>query len=162
MTTDPDGPLLICYDGSEGAKRAIQRAGRLFGGRRALVLTVWHPIADLGSFNWSMATASMVDFVELDRAAAEDGGRVADEGARIAKAAGLEAQPLAIEATGAVWKTIIDIADRHDATAIVIGSRGLTGVRSMLLGSVSSAVVHHANRPTLVVHSPDAHRADPQ
>ncbi|MEJ7784999.1 MAG: universal stress protein [Solirubrobacteraceae bacterium] len=33
-----------------------------------------------------------------------------------------------------------------------MGSRGLTGVRSMLLGSVSSAVVHHADRPTLVIH----------
>jgi nucleotide-binding universal stress UspA family protein len=40
-----------------------------------------------------------------------------------------------------------------------MGSRGLTGVRSMLLGSVSSAVVHHADRPTLVVHMPDAEEA---
>lgn len=33
----------------------------------------------------------------------------------------------------------------------VMGSRGLTGVRSMLLGSVSNAVVHHAHRPTLII-----------
>jgi nucleotide-binding universal stress UspA family protein len=160
MATGPDSPLLICYDGSDGAKRAIERAGRLFSGRRALVLTVWRPMADLGSFNWSMGTASMVDFVELDRAAAEDGGRVAEEGAGVAKAAGLEAEPLAVEAAGAVWRTIIDIADRHDAAVIVIGSRGLTGVRSVLLGSVSNGVVHHANRPTLVVQAPDAEDAD--
>ena len=82
------------------------------------------------------------------------GGRVADEGVRIAREAGFEAEPLAIKATGPVWKTIVETADRHDAAAIVIGSRGLTGVRSMLLGSVSSAVVHHADRPTLVVHRP--------
>jgi nucleotide-binding universal stress UspA family protein len=36
----------------------------------------------------------------------------------------------------------------------VMGSRGLTGVRSMLLGSVSNAVVHHTERPTLVIHRP--------
>jgi hypothetical protein len=40
--------------------------------------------------------------------------------------------------------------------AIVMGSRGLTGVRSMLLGSVSNAVVHHTERPTLVIHRPNS------
>jgi nucleotide-binding universal stress UspA family protein len=34
---------------------------------------------------------------------------------------------------------------------VVMGSRGLSGVRSMLIGSVSNAVVHHAHQPTLVV-----------
>ena len=96
----------------------------------------------------------MVDFVELDRAAAEHGGRLADEGVRIAQEAGLEAEPLAVKATGPVWKTIVEIADRHDAATIVMGSRGLTGLRAMLLGSVSSAVVHHADRPTLIVRQP--------
>jgi nucleotide-binding universal stress UspA family protein len=40
-----------------------------------------------------------------------------------------------------------------------MGSRGLTGVRSMLLGSVSSAVVHHADLPTLVIHRSSDDRA---
>ena len=50
-----------------------------------------------------------------------------------------------------MWKTIVEIADRHDAATIVMGSRGLTGLRPMLLGSVSSAVVHRADRPTLII-----------
>ena len=146
-----EGPLLICYDGSEDAKYAIERAGLLArrcacAGRDGMAA-----VAGLGKLRLSGAAASMVDFVGLDRAAAEDGGRIANEGVRIARDAGLEAEPVAIEATGPVWKTILDIADRHDAAMIVMGSRGLTGVRSMLLGSVSSAVVHHADRPTLVI-----------
>jgi hypothetical protein len=40
-----DGPLLVCYDGSEDASNAIRRAGALFPGRRALVVTVWQPTA---------------------------------------------------------------------------------------------------------------------
>ena len=71
--------------------------------------------------------------------------------------AGLRAESAAVEATGAVWTTILEIADRHDAATIVMGSRGLTGMRSLLLGSVSSAVVHHAARPALVVPRPDDH-----
>ena len=93
---------------------------------------------------------------ELNRAAAADAGRVADDGVRVALEAGLRAEPLAVEATGAVWKTIVEIADRHDAAAIVMGSRGLTDWGSMLLGSVSSPVVQHADRPTLVIRQPVA------
>jgi nucleotide-binding universal stress UspA family protein len=151
-----DGPLLLCFDGSEDARHAIERAGPLFAGRRALVVTVWQPIANLNSLAWTGPTASSVEAVALNRAAAEDGGRVADEGARVALEAGLRAEPLAVEATGSVWGTIVEIADRHDAATIVMGSRGLTGVRSMLLGSVSSGVVHHADRPTLVIRQPVA------
>jgi nucleotide-binding universal stress UspA family protein len=150
------GPLLLCSHGSEDARRAIERAGALLAGRRALVVTVWQPIADLDSFAWTGPTASQVDIVELNCAAAEEGGRVADEGVRVALEAGLRAEPFAAEATGPVWKTIVELADRHDAAAIVMGSRGLTGVRSMLLGSVSSTVVHHADRPTLVIRQPVA------
>jgi nucleotide-binding universal stress UspA family protein len=155
-----DGILLICYDGSEDAKLAIESAVGLLAAKPALVVTVWQPTAALGSFAWLGATANMVNFVELDRAGAEDACRVANEGVRIAEEAGLEAEPVAIKATGPVWKTIIETADRHDSAAIVMGSRGLTGVRSMLLGSVSSAVVHHADRPTLVIHSPSDDQAN--
>jgi nucleotide-binding universal stress UspA family protein len=151
-----DGPLLLCFDGSEEARRAVDRAGVLFAGRRALVVTVWQPIADLDGLAWMGATASQVNVVELNRAAAEDGGRVADEGVRVALEAGLKAEPFAVEATGSVWNTIVEVADRYDAAAIVMGSRGLTGARSMLLGSVSSAVLHHADRPMLVIRQPVA------
>jgi nucleotide-binding universal stress UspA family protein len=147
----PDGPLLLCYDGSEDAKRAIERAGALFAGRRALVLTVWQPAAVLTSSAGLGAPATEADFFALDRAAAEAGDHTAEEGVRLALEAGLEAEPVAVEATGSVWTTLVEIADHHNAETIVLGSRGLTGVRSMLLGSVSSAVVHHADRPTLVI-----------
>lgn len=153
-TPTADGPLVLCYDGSDDAAHAIERAGSLLGGRDALVVTVWHGAPALGSFAFAGATDSMFDFVEADRAAAERGARVADVGVRIARQAGLRAEPLAVEATGPVWKTIVEIANRHDAATIVMGSRGLTGLRSMLLGSVSNAIVHHADRPTLVIRQP--------
>ena len=122
------GPLLLCYDGSEDAKHAIERAGELFAGRQALVVTVHQPTpAD---------------------------SRVADEGVRIAQVAGLDAEPVTIGSTDPVWETIVGVADRHDAATIVMGSRGLTGLRSMLLGSVSNAVVRHADRPMLVIPRP--------
>jgi nucleotide-binding universal stress UspA family protein len=148
----PDAPLLLCYDGSEDAEHAIRRGGDLLAPRRALVLTVWLPTAALGP--GLGATADAVNLVELDRAGAKEGDRIADEGVRIARDTGWDAEPIAVEATGSVWHTIVETADRHDAAAIVMGSRGLTPLRSMLLGSVSGGVVHHAGRPTLVIRRP--------
>jgi len=156
-TSTAGGPVLLCYDGSEDARHAIRRAGALFPGRRALVATVWRPTAVPGSLGFAGEAAGMVNLVEVDRAGAEDGGRLAGEGVRIARDAGLMAEPLALEAAGPIWKAIVDIAEREDAATIVMGSRGLAGLKAMLLGSVSSAVVHHADRPTLIVRRPLAH-----
>ena len=122
--TSADGPLLLCYDGSPGATHAIERAADLLAGRDALVLTIWQPTAQLGSFAWAGATESMVDFFAVDRAAADLGGRVAEEGVRIARAAGLDADGLAVEGAGPVWQSIVTVADDHQASMIVVGSGG--------------------------------------
>jgi nucleotide-binding universal stress UspA family protein len=151
-SADRDAPLLICYDGSDHAQHAIRSAAGLLGDRKAVVLTVWQPAGDLGAFAGYRATSDTLNFAELDRAGAEAAGTLAEEGARAAQEAGIDAQPVAIEASGPVWKAIVDTADLHHAAVIVIGSRGLTGLRSLLLGSVSNAVVHHTERPTLVIH----------
>ena len=55
---------------------------------------------------------------------------------------------------GSVASAILDVADELDAEAIVVGSRGLTGVKSLLLGSVSHALLQHADRPVIVVPAP--------
>ena len=47
-------------------------------------------------------------------------------------------------------------ADRMNADLIVVGSRGLGGVTSALLGSVSKGLLKHANRPVLVVRAAHA------
>jgi nucleotide-binding universal stress UspA family protein len=150
-TASAFGPLLLCYDGSADAAHAIEHAGALFTGGSALVVTVWQPIIGVTGIAWSPEGAGAVDSGDVDREAAENAGRIAAEGVRVAQQAGLHAEALAIEATGTVWKTILDLADRHDAAAIVMGSRGLAGLRSMLLGSVSSAVADHSDRPTLII-----------
>ena len=49
--------------------------------------------------------------------------------------------------------TIVDLAEELGAGLIVMGSRGLGGVRRALLGSVSDSVVRHAHCPVLVVRS---------
>jgi nucleotide-binding universal stress UspA family protein len=48
----------------------------------------------------------------------------------------------------------VETAEERDAAAVVVGSRGLTALRSAVLGSVSYGVVHHCKRPVLVVPLP--------
>jgi nucleotide-binding universal stress UspA family protein len=160
MAHDVGGPLLVCYDGSDDAKYAIETAAALFPGGRTLVVSVWQHLAGLDSISWAGEPAVMINSVELDRVAADHGNRLAEQGAQIAHEAGLDAEPLPVGAVGPIWKTIVEVGAAHDVSAIVIGSRGLTGLRAMLLGSVSSAVVHHAGRPTMVIHRPIGHSAE--
>ena len=58
----------------------------------------------------------------------------------------MQATPTAVEGVGAVWRTILAEADDRDAAVVVLGSRGLTGVRSLVLGSVSHGVANHSRQ----------------
>ena len=50
-----------------------------------------------------------------------------------------------------VGSSIVDYAERENVDLIVIGSRGRTGFKKMLLGSVASDVVTYAHCPVMVV-----------
>ena len=54
---------------------------------------------------------------------------------------------------GRADRKIVDLAEEEGADLIVVGSRGLGGMRRALMGSVSDSVVHHAHCPVLIVRS---------
>jgi nucleotide-binding universal stress UspA family protein len=148
IATPAAGPVVFAYDGSELAKLAIDEAGRLLGdtSREALVITVWQPF-DVGFIPPGGLKFDAQQIAEV-RSAAE---RTAAAGASAATAAGFRAEAHAIEGAPA-WRAIAGLADERDATLIVLGSHGRSGVAGVLVGSVASSVVAHSRRSVLVVH----------
>jgi nucleotide-binding universal stress UspA family protein len=145
--------VLIGYDGSEESEQAIRGAAELLAPRRAVVAHVWDSLSelllhrDLDDLSGSLREAAD----ELDAGDAQAAERLARRGAELAEAAGLQATPVSARGRPRAWPTLLELADEHDAAAVVVGSRGLGGVKSALLGSVSSGVLGHSQRPVLVV-----------
>src|SRR5450755_1887147 len=110
--------ILICYDGSEDAKSAIQHAGTLLPGSPATVLTVWEPyITILTRTPGGMGpVAGVVDIEELDKGSREAAEREAAEGAALAHDAGIDAQSATVARHASVAEAILEESDRLDAS----------------------------------------------
>jgi nucleotide-binding universal stress UspA family protein len=136
--------ILIAYDGSVDAQAAIDRSGELLKGEPATVLAVWERFADIIARSGGGFSAGDIDYDALDQSA---------ENQR-AQRAGLTAEARAADREQSIPATILTQAEAVEASAIVMGTRGLTGLKSLVLGSVSHGVLQHADRPVLIVPSP--------
>jgi nucleotide-binding universal stress UspA family protein len=152
LSSSQSGPILLCYDNSDGARRAIETAGALFPGRKAIVLHVWSPVAVMAASYGAVMSLPEYDEAELVKVARQ----VADEGAALARAAGLDATGELAEGTyEGTWHAIVATGEKLGTTVIVIGARGLSTFKSVVLGSVSHGVAQHARVPVLIVPPAD-------
>jgi nucleotide-binding universal stress UspA family protein len=125
-------PVLIAYDGSEVSRAAVRHAAELFPGRPAVLATVWEP---------GLAAVPV--------------GLPAD-GAEFARSLGLVGEPQAVPDEVDVADTLVDIARERGAAVVVVGSHGISGLRTRLLGSVSRKLIEHCDRPVLVIRDDSA------
>jgi nucleotide-binding universal stress UspA family protein/MFS family permease len=145
------GPVLFGYDGSELARAAIAEAGRQLPAakRDALVLTVWRTL----SVEFVPEPGPQFDAARCDQVG-EAAERTAAHGASLAEAAGFHAQGIAVEGTP-TWKTIVNVADDHDASLIVLGSHSRAGLGGRLTLNMPGAVASHSRLPVLIVRGRD-------
>jgi nucleotide-binding universal stress UspA family protein len=152
---------IVAYDGSAAAREAIVAAAKLLGGCRILVVTVWEQglayMAPPAPTEGIVVTPPVDPEVahEVDVGLHSDAEQVASKGAEMAGSLGLDAAPLSVPDARNVAATLIDLAREQRAAAIVVGSRGLSGIRARLEGSTSKALLAHAPCPVLVVHAPE-------
>jgi nucleotide-binding universal stress UspA family protein len=151
------GPMLICFDDSDASRNAVAEAARLFPGARAVVLHVWQSIESTVAYRYSAAgiTGALKEAMdELESAGQRAAQATAEEGAKLAREAGLDAEPLAVEVEEHPDETVAEQADRLDAAVVVMGSRRLGAFQSMALGGFSAGALHRSPRPVLVVPAP--------
>ena len=147
--------ILVGVDRSQHAQVALTQAADIARTQKAIMtvlvaystLMPWGPVAPLPQ-------SSVDDFVAGVRRDAEG---VADE-ARAAIPPEIKAEVLVIDASPA--EAILEQAGAGNHDLIVVGSRGRGDAGSILLGSVSHAVLHHSRVPVLIVHVPSVESAD--
>jgi nucleotide-binding universal stress UspA family protein len=149
--------ILIAFDGSPDARAAVERAAKLFPHEQATMLTVWEPFVEVvgrTAIGFGLVP-SVPDAHEIDEASEKAAEKTAAEGVALAAEYGMSAQPRTCSYVSTTSRKILEEADRVGAEAIVMGSRGLTGIKSLFLGSVSHDVLQRADRTVVIVPSPE-------
>ncbi len=152
----PFRKILVAFDGSEPAKRAIDYAADLADARNStlIVLTVVPkvtlPVFPDEGFGSAPIIAAQ-DFGEYqDRMRAMYQKSQADIMKDIREHfPTLKAEAILLE--GRPSSTIVEEAEKNQADLIVMGSRGLGGISGWILGSTSRRVVESCTKPILVV-----------
>ena len=143
--------IVVGVDGSAGGRAALEFAAREATLREARlrIICAWEipPAVYAGGFAPTLDEPTLEGF----RAGAET---IVHEAVATAK----ELQPT-IECEGKAVQgqpAEVLLAEVADADLIVVGNRGHGGFASLLLGSVSHQVVHHASCPVAVVRQADS------
>ena len=150
--------IRVPLDGSEHSLKALNKAlqiAKKFGGKVTLVNVYslsMQPILLPEPTVTGVPTLPVLTAAEVTKiaeSARSIGKRILDDGAEKAEAEGVKAEKKLVE--GHAVQEIVKLAKEGDFDLIVIGARGLSKIREILLGSVSDAVIHHAACPVLVI-----------
>jgi nucleotide-binding universal stress UspA family protein len=143
--------ILVAVDGSEYAKKAINAAVMLCKAVGA-ELIAFHAIP-VPRYSFTAESGGMYPFplAQYFASARKEAQGLVDDAVALAKKSGITATGLVADPTYSIVEAILQAASSHNIDLIVVGSRGLSGFKKLLVGSVSAAVVNHAHCSVLVV-----------
>jgi nucleotide-binding universal stress UspA family protein len=134
--------IVVGYDGSPEATRALERAAALATALGAAV-TVASVSPVTGTGGRAMGPYDPTDSPEKHESEVEEAA------AKLAKS-GIEAE--VVSGTGKAAASIVSVAKDRDADLIVVGGRDLNALARLFGASVSDSVAHHAECDVLIVH----------
>jgi nucleotide-binding universal stress UspA family protein len=88
---------------------------------------------------------------EIFDLAKQNGQKIVDEVKKTESAKKLNVQTEVLWDVGSVTKAIVEYAEENNVNLIVLGTRGISGIKQMLLGSTASGVVTYSHCPVIVV-----------
>ncbi len=148
--------ILVPLDGSEQSLKALDLAFEIaakFGSKLTLIHA--YSVASMTGFlpepsaMIGVPVMSTSDISKLAESAREAGRKILDDGRKRVKASDIEVHTLLEE--GHPVQEIIRASEEGKFELIVMGARGLSRIRELLLGGVSDAIMHHAVCPVLIV-----------
>lgn len=144
--------ILVPIDGSKNADRAVDFALSLAKANSAdvsfLYVVTGHGLIEAPLMDQPVTPGYLDDYYEF----------VGEKGKQLIKAANAEATSRGVKASGKivvapahVVEAITDEASKKKADLIVMGTRGLGGFKKMVMGSVSTGVIHNAACAVMVI-----------
>lgn len=149
---DPNPPIVVAVDGSAVSYQAAAWATAEAARHGCPVRIVSSMSVPPGYGPGAILTGTDMDWLHTD------GERIVAEAARVARAAVPDTVTMRADVSLEPIVSHLIVLSRQ-ARMIVVGSRGMGAIRRGLLGSVSSAIAHHAHCPVAVIHATAA--ADP-
>lgn len=150
-------PVMYCYDGSAGSKSALEKAATNLRPGPRLVVTAWQSVATRLRITPGLGAAMIGDASQSDDVERQAAREAAEEGARLATAAGLDSEYLIVEAPGLIWEVLVDVATERGAALVVCGAKGRSSFHDMIFGRTSAGLLHHAPCPVLIAREPAHH-----
>jgi nucleotide-binding universal stress UspA family protein len=142
--------VIVGTDGSETAELAVRHAAELakaFGARLTIVTAfVARPEEEAKRLEEAPPD---VRWAITDATSAEERAR---KGKAIAREAGADDIVVRVD-SGDPATLLIDAAEETGGDVIVVGSKGMTGAKRFVLGSVPNTVSHHAPCDVVIVHT---------
>lgn len=140
--------ILVAFDGSKDSVKAIRLACSI-ASRNSAKVTVVH-VYSSPVIAFSAASGMPIpDYTDLEQAAKDTGKQILSRGVQLAADAGVKAEGELLEASSVV-QALVEFATKEKADLIVVGTRGMTGFRKLILGSVSAGLVSHSPCTVLV------------
>ena len=130
--------ILVAVDGSETSSKTAEMAIDLAEKYGADLIALY-------------IVAPNINFSQAFYFAQENGQKIVDEVKRKAFAKKLNVQTEVLMDVGSVPKAIVEYAEKNNANLIVLGTRGISGIKRMLVGSTASEVVKYSHCPVMVV-----------
>ena len=143
--------VLAPIDGSKNSRRAIRIAAAIakkYGARLFVIHVVQTPVYPYIGEMGQMPSPFIGEYMDF---ADREAKKLVNGGVLLAKSHGVRATGQVVMYVPSIVEAITDFAAKNRVDLIVIGTRGLSGFKKLLLGSVTSGIISHAHCEVLVV-----------
>jgi nucleotide-binding universal stress UspA family protein len=140
--------ILVCTDGSEYSQKALEKASIIAKGCNADEVAIIH-VYEIYVPLISFSTEQMESIKKLIKERKKIRTKMLSDALKFLKEKNIKARKILKE--GHPADTIIKVAHEGGFDMIVIGSRGVSGLQKLFLGSVSNAIIHEAKNCSVLI-----------